>query len=161
MEWVGPARVYFDREHNFFVALFVGTMVIGFILVLFRQYSLMLVVMALAFAVYATNKHAPKQVRYQILNNSVKIDDDKYLYTEITSFWIDEVGGQKVLRFFLPGGHLERVEMVIDPAKEEEIEDLILDYVPYEEVKVNRVIRYIEHLVFPVHPSKGAASDEN
>jgi hypothetical protein len=161
MEWVGPARVHFDRDHNFFVTLFVIAVAVSFVLVLFRQYSLMLVVMALAFTIYATNKHAPKQVRYQILNNSVKIDDDQYYYDEMYSFWFEEIGGEMVVRFSLPFGRLSRVEMVIEPGSREAIEDLLLENLPYEEIKTNRIIRYLEHLVLPIHPKREATPEEN
>ncbi|MCA9389814.1 hypothetical protein KC571_00235 [candidate division WWE3 bacterium] len=151
VEWTGPSHVHNAREHNFFVTLFVASIAFGFVLVLFKQYTLMLVNFALAFTIYAANKHEPQWVTYQILNTSLKIDNDEYYYNNLSHFWFEKIGGKDVLKVRTFEGHPDVIELVIRPEDEEQIEDVLLQNVPYQEEKEHRLITFIKKLVLPIH----------
>jgi len=154
--WDGPARVHVERDSRYFTTLFIGAIVISFVLVLFKQYSLMLVVLALAFSIYSLNRFSPKTVHYQILNDSVKIDDDQYYYGDLGVFWFAEMADHTVLKIATYLNFPRRIEMIINPADRDGIEDRLLHYIPYQEVKDGRIHSFIEQLVVP--GAKKAAS---
>jgi len=148
-DWNGPARVHVERDQRYFTTLFIGAIVLAFVLVLFKQYSLMLVVLALAFSIYSLNRFAPKTVHYQILNDSIKLDDDQYYYGDLGVFWFEERADQVVLKIATYLNFPRRIEMVINPSDRDAIEDRLLHYIPYQEVKDGRVHSFIEQLVVP------------
>ncbi|MCA9397266.1 hypothetical protein KC573_00400 [candidate division WWE3 bacterium] len=155
LEWTGPSRVHVEREHNFFITLFVIAVALGFILVLMREYTLMLVVFALAFTVYAANKHEPKTVTYQITSTEVVVDGQHFPYEELESFWFDEEGGQTVLKIATNSRYSHYVDMVVSPDSREAIEDELLEYIPYQKVDEGRIIGFIRRLVYPIdNPNK-------
>ncbi len=148
-EWYGPARIHVERDKRFFTVLFVGTVIVAFVLVLFRQYSLMLVTFALAFAIYSLNRYSPKTVHYQILNDSIKIEDDQYYYGDLGVFWFVEMEEGLLLRIETFLNFPRRLEMVLDPQDRDVVEDHLLHYVPYQEVKDGKVHTFLEQLIVP------------
>lgn len=150
-EWSGPAHVHNHREESFFVTLFIVAVGVAFVLVLFKQYMLMLVVFALAFAIYAANKHEPQTVRYQVLTNAVKINDDQYNYSDLANFWFETVGGKTVLKISTNLRVPAYLEFVLQDQEREDLEEVFLEHIPYQEEKDHRMISFIKKMVLPIH----------
>ena len=148
-EWQGPARAHVQRDRQFYTTLVIATLVVGFIFVLLSQYTLTLVVFAFAFAVYAANKYEPHTVHYQILNDSVKLDEDQYYYGDLGVFWFVHLGDQVVLKIATYLSWPRRIEIVIRPEDQDAIEEQLLHHLPYQEVKEGKVTSFIERAVLP------------
>lgn len=150
LEWVAPERVHIQRGRDYSVRLLIGAVILSFVLVLFKQYSLMLVVVAIAAVVYQINQSAPRMVRYQIYNTYIKVDDEKYEYEDLASFWFSVVGGKTVLKvrtfFHVP----HRLDVLLADIPEDTVEETLLKFLPYEEHAEGKVTQFIEELLFPI-----------
>lgn len=147
VQWQAPARVFRGRSRNWFVGLFLLALILVIGLALLKQLTLMLAVIALAFALYALNRVEPKEIRYAIRTTGIKIGPREYYYHDLKWFWLVEEENRSVLHVstYLSLPHL--LVMVVPEEKKDEIEKALLKYLPYHEEKQRDYVGWVENTV--------------
>lgn len=147
VEWRGPLRVFHQREAGWFAGLFLLALILVIALALLKQFTLMLVVVAFTFAMYALNRVEPQETTYQIRTTGVKVGEKEYPYRNLKWFWLQKEGERLVLRIstYLSFPHLLILVAPLD--KQEQIEQALLKYLPYHEEKERDFLQWVERAV--------------
>ena len=131
LAWEAPGRPFRKRSKEYFITAFLLVMVIQFILFLFSQYLLMLVVFSLLFLSYALASIPPRAFAYQISTEGIRIENHFYIWDELYDFFILKEHGQDTIyvrtKLFYPG------ELTIMPENLEETKKILARYLPFRE----------------------------
>lgn len=133
LSWTAAGRPFRKRGREYFINIIVIAALVAVILLLFREYMLMLLVGAFVFVCYALNAVAPHDFHYKISTEGVRIEDHVFLWGELYDFYFRQVHGIDVLhvrtRSFYPG----ELTLVLGDMHKEHIKTVLLPYLPYRE----------------------------
>ncbi len=124
-EWAGPSRPFKQRKRQYFTTVFTIALLICLILFFAGQFLPIAVVIAVAFLSYVMASIPPQQVLYRITTYGVRIEDAIYAWEELGRFWFADVYGQRVLHVEVDRFPFKLTVMVVEPAKEEELTELL------------------------------------
>jgi hypothetical protein len=133
LSWHAPGRPFKKRKKEYFINILILMLLIEVILFLFAQYTLMLLVVALAFVTYALNTIPPHDFRYKITTEGIMLEDYFYLWQELYDFRFKQVEGVDVLvvstKAYIPG----ELVITLGDMHREHIKEIILQYLPFRE----------------------------
>jgi len=133
LSWTAPGRPFRKRGREYFLNIIIITALVTVILLLFREYMLILLVGAFVFVSYALNAIAPHDFHYKITTEGVRIEDHVFLWQELYDFYFKRIQGAEVLhvrtRSFYPG----ELTLVLGEMHKEHIKTVLLPYLPFRE----------------------------
>lgn len=132
LSWQDQARPFKTRGREFWVSTIAIASVLGFILFLIEGVMPVILIVSVVFLFYVLSTVAPEKIEYQITNKGVKIADKRTDWDNISRFWFGKRFDSEILileTFTIPG----RLELVVDSADKEKIDETIADYVEHEE----------------------------
>ncbi len=140
----------YDRPHKVWTKEFYSSVIVIAFLVSIIFYFIegimpVVVIWALVFMLWAMAKTEPKVIKTTLTNWGLKSTEKTYRYEEMTNFWFETKWGSRLLRINLSIVPWHLV-VVIDPKKEDEIKNLMLESVIYQEPAVTGVDRAIKWL---------------
>ena len=133
VSWNAPTRRFQPKSKLWFVGLFVITVLVFVFLVVFNELLLGVLIVALSFLFFIVSAVKPPLAFYAIHNNGVEMGQKIYQWEDLVSFFINKEEHLLYLKTNLsfPG----ELSIYLEGEKEQEIEDLLLEKLPYVEVK--------------------------
>ncbi len=138
----------YDRPHKVWTKEFYSSVIVIAFLVSIIMYFIeglmpVVVIWALVFMLWAMAKTEPKMIKTALTSWGLKSTEKTYRYEEMTNFWFETKWGTRLMRINLSIVPWHLV-VVIDPKKEDEIKNLMLEKVIYQEPAVTWVDRALK-----------------
>ncbi len=134
LTWKAKARPYRKRKREFFLMVAFVTLCFLVILFLFKEWTLMLAVLSIAFLTVVLYTIEPHEVEHRITTQGVITGEHAYLFKELYDFWFSEKDGHTVLYLhtyaFFPGV----LSLLLGDLEEKTVRDVLVKYIPYREV---------------------------
>ena len=138
--WKAAVRPFKKRDREFWVTSVAIAGVVGLVLFLVEGFMPVLLVISVAFLFYVISTVPPEDTQYKITNLGIKVGGRLTSWDVMSRFWFIKRFDSDLLiieTFVLPG----RMEYVMDPDKKLEIKDVLLKYIPFEEVPASGLDR--------------------
>ncbi len=133
LEWTAPGRPFRKRSKQYYLTSLLIMVLVEFILFLFSQYLLMLVVISFVFVAFALVTVAPSNFKYRISSEGVTVEDHFFLWQELYDFYFKKREGIDVVHIrthsFIPG----ELTLTLGEIDREHIKSALLPYLPYRE----------------------------
>lgn len=156
LSWHAPARVFKQRTPAWFLSLIVLSLGLIAIFILLGQWSLVLVVIALDFMLFAMNLVQPEVQFYAISTTGIQVGKQRFGYEDLRSFWFSKDENSYILQFttymIFPPSIEMTLPMDADEAQREAIEEALLKYIPYHEGKERDWFAYVEQGINKITP---------
>lgn len=130
--WTAPARPFKRRNREFYVTVIAIATVCGLVLFLVDGWLPVMLIIALVFLFYVLSTVEPENVDYKITSYGIKIAGNLTPWSSMNRFWFTKRFDSELLAIetiTLPG----RLELVINPQSEDEIEKSMKDHLKLEE----------------------------
>jgi len=105
--------------------------IVGFLLLVMQQFFVLLVVGSLVFFVQALRKVSPENVKYEISNHGVMIDDSVYYWSKLRRFFFITSENSEVLVIDTVIGFPGRIYLSINLEDKEKIKATLEKYLHY------------------------------
>jgi len=145
--WEAPMRAFNQKGLSYLIALGLVAILIIVPLLLLRQFSLSLVVLAGAFVLGVYGRVAPLDSHYEIWTTGVKVGDKLYLYKDLRAFWVKREDGSLILHISTYLSLPYRLTMAVKSEEQEKIEETLIKYLPYQEEKERDFYASFNHLL--------------
>ena len=133
LSWNAPGRPFRERGKEFYKNALIILLPIIIILFLFKEFFLILVVIAFVFFVYALSTVSPHNFIYKITSEGVLIEDHFFIWEELYDFYIRRVHNTEVVhirtRAFFPG----ELTITLGDMEKGKIKSALLPYLPFRE----------------------------
>lgn len=131
--WTAPTRRFEAKNKLWFFGLAVITIAIFVLLVLVNEALLGVLMVSLAFLLFVVSAVRPPLVMHSIHTTGVEIGQKMYLWDDLESFFIDDEEELLILKTNL--SFPSELTLHLEQGKEGEIEDLLLEKLPFIEVR--------------------------
>ena len=138
----------YDRPHKvwskeFYSSVIVIAFLVSIIFYFIEGMMPVIVIWALVFMLWAMAKTEPKMTKTTLTSWGLRSVEKLYRYEEMTSFWFETKWGTRLMRINLASVPWHLV-VVIDPKKEEELKNVMLERIIYQEPEVTWVDRALK-----------------
>lgn len=134
LAWSAPGRPFVKRGKQYYSTALLITLLIEFILFLFAQYLLMMVVASLVFLSFALASVPPRNFHYRVSTEGITVEDHFFLWQELYDFYFKKTNGVDVLHVrthaFIPG----ELTITMGDIHREHVKEVLLPYLPFREV---------------------------
>ena len=134
LSWTAPGRPFTKRGKQYYLTSLLIMLLIEFILFLFAQYTLMLLVVSLVFVAFALSLVPPKNFHYRISTEGITIEDHFFLWQELYDFYFKRQHNIDVLHVrthsLLPG----ELTITLGDLHKSHVKSALLPFLPYREV---------------------------
>ncbi|MBU1110007.1 hypothetical protein KKB83_00050 [Patescibacteria group bacterium] len=154
LTWKAPSREFHSKPATYFATLTALTLLVIVLLALGREYTLSLVVLAVAFVLFSLNRYEPSELKYELLNTGLKIEDHEFGWEKFLSFFIEDKNPFCIL-YLRTTMSMPRVLKILFPQKHnKQIEEAILNYLSYRQFKTSDAAAILDDIVeaFPYDP---------
>jgi hypothetical protein len=141
--WVAPSRPFKRRDKQFYLTTISIAGIVCLILFLAEGAMPVILIISLIFLYYVMSTVPPENIEYKITNKGIKILGKRTDWQNLGRFWFIKRYDNEILVVetnFLPN----RMEMVIDSSKKEEINKKLSDYLVYEEISPSNLDKAID-----------------
>lgn len=148
ISWEASEYIHHQKGFLWFVAFGAITLAILAVAVYFQVWTFvaLIVVMAIAFLVYALRK--PRPVHYSLTADDIKIGEKSYHYSDFRAFGIIPDGGVFSVQLLPTKRFMPAITMYFEEADGEHIVDILGAHLPMEEVDHDLVDRLMRRLRF-------------
>lgn len=133
LTWSAPGRPYSKKGRQFYLTVMLLAVLFGIILFLISEYTLIVVVFALAFVSIALSYVPPHNFHYKISTEGIKVQDYFYLWQELYDFYFKKIEGQDILivrtQAFLPG----ELKISLGEVTRDHVRQVLVNFLPYRE----------------------------
>lgn len=154
--WEAPSRVFRNREPVWFVGFLLLALIVLVLLVLMRQWSLMLAVLAFSVTLIVINVVEPEGREFQITTYGIKIGKSKVRYGELKWFWFEKEADETVLYVSSYVRFPQIFEMPLPKENADQlkakIEEELLKYLPYHEEGERNWHNTLDNIISRIEP---------
>lgn len=133
LEWEMPSRVFRKRGEDYFSKIGFTALGIGLVLIFFKEFLLLVVVLALAFVAYVLGTVPPEKIKHKITSHGVTSAGHSYLWSELKEFWLTEKEGESVLHLTTNLRFPPQLLILLDPLKKAKAEEILSEHLPHRE----------------------------
>jgi hypothetical protein len=133
LEWSAPSRVFKKRDKEYFTTIASIAVLIAIILLFFKEWLLIMVIVAMVFVTYVMATVPPEQVEHQITTLGIKTGGKNYDWEDLKRFWLSEKHNQKILYIDTKIRFPKRLILLLGETNEAEVKKMLSDYLSYEE----------------------------
>lgn len=130
--WSAPNRLFKKREREYFTTVGTIAFLLAVILIFFKEWLLIAVIIALSFMVYILGTIQPEKVKHKITTRGVGTDGKTYHWQMLGRFWFGERLGQKILYIETKLPFPRRLMMLLGEANQKELKQFLDDYLLFE-----------------------------
>lgn len=141
--WVSPSRPFKRRDKRFYLTTISIASIVCLILFLAEGAMPVILIVSIIFLYYVLSTVEPENIEYKITSKGVKVGGGRTDWENLTRFWFGQRYDSDLLVFetkFIPN----RMELVVDSSKKEEISNILKDYLVQEEVSPSRLDKTID-----------------
>lgn len=143
VSWIAAARSFKRRDRQFYVTTISIAALVCLVLFIAEGAMPVILIISVIFLYYVLSTVPPENITYKLTNKGIKIDKTTTPWEFLGRFWFGERHGSTMLfveAFVLPG----RLELVVDPAKREEIKKIMSQYLVEEEIPASRFEKVLD-----------------
>jgi len=133
LSWTAPGRPFSQKSNQYFINILLIVILVSVILLLFKEFLLILVVLAVAFLAYALSTVAPQPFHYKISTEGIMVEDHFFLWQELYDFYFKRRDGVDILHVrthsYFPG----ELIMVLGDLHKDHVKSVLLPFLPYRE----------------------------
>lgn len=133
LEWKAPSRVFKKRDKEYFTTIASIAVLLAIILIFFKEWLLIMVIVALVFVSYVMATVPPEEVEHKITNQGVTTGGKSYKWEDLARFWLGEKHNQKILFVETQIKFPRRLILLLGVTNEAEVKKTLSEYLPYEE----------------------------
>ncbi len=122
LTWRSVERAYKLRGKEFFSTIIVLSLLVSIIMFFIEGLMPVLVIWAIIFVLWATNKTVPTEIEYRLTNYGIRVYDKIFPYTDMRQAWIEDKFKIRQLRIVL-SRFPNHLAIVIQPENEKTILD--------------------------------------
>lgn len=109
------------------------SIVVGLILLIMQQFFVLLILGSIAFFVISLKKVSPENVKYELSNHGIMIDDSMYYWDKLRRFFFLPKGGTEILVVDTTIGFPGRIYLSFNPEDRDKIKEILEKYTHYLE----------------------------
>lgn len=133
LEWSAPSRLFKKREREYFTTIGAIAFLVCFLLLLFKEWMLIVVIIAFVFASYVMSTIAPDEADHKITTLGIVSGGKRYDWDKLKRFWFGEKWGQRILFADTMITFPRRLILLLNGASETKIRKILSEYLPEEE----------------------------
>ena len=132
LEWTSPSRIFVPKGKQYFSNLGLIILIAGIVLIFFKEFTIIVVILALAFVSYAFSTVPPENLSHKITTQGLVSGEHSYLWKDLKSFWVSDINGVSVLQIDTNLRFPGRLFLLTEkPADKESIVKTLSQYLPY------------------------------
>lgn len=148
ISWTAPAHLHEEKKPDWYWAVGIVTVAIAAVCFMFGEIVTGIFVIVAAVALVLHAAHPPREVRYEVNDRGIVMDDTLYPFLSLDSFWIphDEQPPKilvKSRKLFMP-----LMVFYIEEADPEKVREVLLRYIAETEHREPALKRLLEWLGF-------------
>lgn len=132
IEWSAPLRPFKPLNRDNFRRLIIWSIVVGLVLIFFKEFILTLTIFSLLFFSYVMGTVPPQIVRHSISGSGVSSAGHTYLWRELRDFYFMQRLGTTVL-VVETSVRPQRLNLVLQDVERTKIDSIISGYLPHRE----------------------------
>lgn len=147
--WQGPEHVTKQRGADWFLVVGIVTLSLAISTLIFGNvlFAVLIVVASFALTLFALRE--PAIVTFSLTPQGLVVDDKKYPFAVLESFWITEPEGESARLVFQSGAVLmHHLVIPLQKVDVDEVRNYLLDYIPEEEIYEPLSHQIMEYLGF-------------
>lgn len=147
--WTASEYVAHEKSAGWYTGLLLAVALIGGLVFLITRDVVsvgVVVVAGLVFAVYAN--HQPRQLQYRLDERGIGVGDKQYSYSEFRSFSVMPEGAFQSIVFMPLKRFSPPLTIYFSPDDETKIADLLVDKLPFEEMRRDAVDSLLRRIRF-------------
>jgi hypothetical protein len=149
INWTAAEFIAHEKTAGWYGALLIGAIVAAFLVWLFTKSIFPVVVVAFCAVILAYfASHKPRELRYQIDEKGLKIENKSYGYHDFKSFSVLPEGNLASIVFIPLKRFLPPLTIYFDPADENKIVSVLSARIPLEPGRRDAVDRFITRIRF-------------
>jgi len=145
--WEAPEFMYHPHGPGWYTLLIIITVALSalvYILSKDRAAAVIIAVLGVIVGAFASQK--PKQVRYEITDSGLNVNDKLYSYSNFKSFAVIRQDGVSGVNLFPLKRLMPPVSAYFDPKEEQKIIQALGNYLPFEPRKLDAIDRLSRRL---------------
>ncbi len=131
--WMAPSRLFKKRSRDFFSTIGTIALLMVIILVFFKEWLLIMVIIAMIFAAYVLATNQPGKIEHKITNRGLITGGKNYRWNDLFSFWFEQRLGQEILHVETRLRSPRRLMLLLSEVEKAKVKKLLVDYLPLEE----------------------------
>lgn len=133
LSWHAPGRPFKKHSKEYFINIILIIIAAEVIIFLFHEYTLMLVVISLAFLAFSLALVPPHIFFYKITSEGIRIENSVFIWEELYDFYFDKHNGVDVVKVgtkaYIPG----ELTLILGDITEQQLKKALLPYLPFRE----------------------------
>jgi len=109
------------------------SIVVGLILLVMQQFFVLLIIASIAFFIISLKKVSPENVKYEISNHGIMIDDSMYYWDKLRRFFFLPKEKNEILAVDTTIGSPGRIYISFNPEDRDKIKEILEKYAYYLE----------------------------
>lgn len=97
ISWKSPVRIFKPRSQRYFIKVGLYALVFGLAAIVFQEYFLVGVIIAIVFVVYVLALAEPEVIEHKITNMGITSGGRAFLWEELDAFWFEKRGDDRLL----------------------------------------------------------------
>ena len=132
VEWSSPLRPFKPLNKDNFKRLIIWAIVVGLVLIFFKEFILTLTIFALLFFSYVMGTVPPQIVKHWISGNGISSAGHTYLWRELRDFYFTQRLGVTIL-VVETSVRPQRLNLVLQDVDRSKVENVLSSYLPHRE----------------------------
>jgi len=133
VSWKSPLRIFKKRDKKHFTNLIMVVFLISAVLIFFKEFLLVGVILALVFVAYINSTIEPPEFDHKITTKGITSGGHTYLWEELKEFWLDRKGARTVLNIDTKVRFPGRLFIVLNEESTEEVKKALSKYLSFRE----------------------------
>ncbi len=133
ISWKSPLRIFKKRDKKHFTNLILVVFIISLVLIFFKEFLLVGVILALVFVAYVNSSVEPPEFEHKITTQGLTSGGHTYLWDELKEFWLVKKDGQTVLNIDTKVRFPGRLFIVLNEGNVEEVKQALSKYISFRE----------------------------
>jgi len=109
------------------------SIVVGLILLIMQQFFILLILGSIAFFIISLKKVTPENVKYELSNHGIMIDESMYYWDKLRRFFFLSKGKNEILVVDTTVGFPGRIYLSFNPEDRYKIKEILENYTHYLE----------------------------
>ena len=133
ISWKSPLRVFIKRDKKHFTNLVLVVFLISLVLIFFKEFLLVGVILALVFVAYVNSSVEPPEFEHKITTHGLTSGGHNYPWEELKEFWLVKKDGRTVLNIDTKVRFPGRLFIVLNEESAGEVRQALSKYISFRE----------------------------
>jgi len=133
LTWRAPARPFKKRSKEYFTTIWAFAFLLVLIAIFAKEWLLIAVVIAFAFANYVLSTIPPEEVETNVTTKGIDTGGKHYPWDKLGKFWFTQKWESKILNIEAKSGFPRRLILLLDQTQEEQVKKTLESYLVLEE----------------------------